>query len=830
MQQIEINEKFEEVLNFINNTNENVFLTGKAGTGKTTLLKYIKSKTHKRMAIVAPTGVAAINAGGSTIHSFFQFHFGSFIPIINSKNEIDVHGSFKNNFNYRRQKLAILKNLELLVIDEVSMVRADMMDQIDVTLKNIRKNFQEPFGGLQVLLIGDMYQLPPVVKNDELESLKKIYDSFYFFNSKVIQSHFPIYIELNKIYRQKEQQFVDILNAVRSNTVNETILNELNNKFEAEIVKSEFEKCITLTTHNSKADKINEETLKSLKTKEYVFKAKIKGSFNENSYPVDEQLKLKVGTKVMFLKNNTEKNYYNGKIGYIKSINDDFVIVKCTEDFNEIKVENEVWNNIAFELNEQTKTIEEKVLGSFTQLPLRLAWAVTIHKSQGLSFDKVIIDAAEAFTAGQVYVALSRCRSLQGLKLSSKIRKEVLFNDEKIIDFSKNKLDDNNIIDLYVKSEKKYFKYLILQLYDFTSIKNSFSELKSIIYFHKKQLNTEHENWLINFNENLIKEINVAVKFSLQLQNLILQYNQIDNETITERLTKSAHYFDVSLTNILKQLKENEIYTESTETAEEINELLNELFELLFEKRIYINTLFSGFNHSKLIKAKLNIKFPEEKINIYVAKKKVKINDKIKNNSLYEKLTDLRNKLCNELNLPIYRVANAKTLKELSERMPDNETELLEISGFGKAKINRFGKAILEIIINYKKENNITSEFIFNETDFNKKNKKEKITELKPKGATYETTLNLINSGMKLEEISLVRKLNISTIEAHVAKLIKEGLLDVHQFIKAERLLIIENLINTNPNLKTLNALKEKLPYDFTFNEIKMALSALQGN
>lgn len=828
MQHLEINEKFEEVLNFINNTNENIFLTGKAGTGKTTLLKYIKTKTHKRIAVIAPTGVAAINAGGSTIHSFFQFNFGAFIPVTNTKNEVDISKSFKNNFNYRRQKLAIIKNLELLVIDEVSMVRADMMDQIDVTLRNIRKNFKESFGGIQVLLIGDMFQLPPVVKNDEFDSLKKIYESFYFFNSKVIQSHFPIYIELNKIYRQKEQQFVDILNAVRTNTVSNEILNELNKKFDANILKSEFEKCITLTTHNTKADKINEEALKSLNTKEFKFKAKIKGLFNESAYPVDEELKLKVGAKVMFLKNNTEKNYYNGKIGYVTSVKDDFVFVKCEEDYNEIKVEAEVWNNITFELNEQTKAIEEKILGSYSQLPLRMAWAVTIHKSQGLSFDKVIIDAAEAFTAGQVYVALSRCRSLEGLKLSSKIRREVLFNDEKIINFSKKKLDDKNITDLYKASEKKYFERLLLQLFNFTDINNSFTELKSIIYFHKRNLNAEHENWLNNFNESFNKETEVATKFSLQLQNLIIQTNQINDNAITERLIKSANYFDVCLMALLKQLKANTIYTESTETAEEINELINELFELIFEKRTYINTLTHGFNHNKLIKAKLSIIFPDDHINIYVAKKKAKTNETIKNNTLYQKLTDLRNKLCNELNLPVFRVANSKTLKELSERMPSNELELIKISGFGKAKINLFGQSFLEIINKYKVENDIISEFNFSQIELDKKSKKPKNT--KSKGATYETTLKLIESGMGLEEVSLVRKLNITTIEGHVAELIKEKLLDVNQFVNANRFLIIEKIIIENPDLKTLNAIKEKLPEDFTYSEIKMALSALQSN
>ncbi|MCA6436917.1 MAG: AAA family ATPase [Bacteroidetes bacterium] len=835
MTNLEINEKFEEVLNFINHTNECVFLTGNAGTGKTTLLKYIKSKTHKRMAIIAPTGVAAINAGGTTIHSFFQFNFTTFLPKIKSNGEVDYLSSFTQNFNFRAGKLGIIKNLELLVIDEVSMVRADMLDQIDIALRNIRKIFDLPFGGVQVLLIGDMYQLPPVIKSDEMALLSTVYNAFYFFNSKVIEKHFPVFVELTKIYRQKDERFVDLLNAVRLNIITEQQLEMLNQRFDPQLTKSDYENNITLTTHNAKADKINTEALQSISGKEYCFEAKVKGSFNENAYPVEETLWLKVGSKVMFLKNNNEKNYYNGKIGFVTKLTDEFVFVKCEEDYQEIKVERETWSNVNYALNEQTKNIEENVLGSFIQFPLRLAWAVTVHKSQGLSFEKVIVDVGESFSAGQVYVALSRCRSLEGLKLSSKISRSVLFNDERIIHFSNRKTSDGDLHIKFKSAQQTYYTQVLLNTFNPHQLKSGLTELKSLIYFHKKHLNSGSSEWTEEYSADLAKEIDFIEKFRSQLQALILKEPDMFATNLTERLKKAAVYFEVAFQRLMTKLVSNPILTESVESAEEINTLLNELYDLLFEKQAYIKSFSDGFNYPAIIKVKQHLKFPEKRLSIYALKKSAKVEGDVKHRDLYQQLSNLRNLICVENKLPIYRVLSNKSLKELSELLPSNKEELLKINGFGKVKVEMFGSEFLELINAYRDTNGIHQELNF--TKSTKKSKPDKLKEVKEKAldkttkiSTYETTYKLIEAGMGLSEIASVRKMAISTVEGHVAVLIKQGLLDVRRVLPQETIVALTKIIQDNPELKTLNELKAVAPEKYTFSELRMVLNFLQSN
>ncbi len=835
MSNLEINEKFEEVLNFINHTNECVFLTGNAGTGKTTLLKYIKSKTHKRMAIIAPTGVAAINAGGTTIHSFFQFGFTTFLPKFKPSGEVDYLASFAQNFNFRAGKLGIIKNLELLVIDEVSMVRADMLDQIDVTLRNIRKVYDLPFGGVQVLLIGDMYQLPPVLKSEEMALLGSVYNSFYFFNSKVIEKYFPVFVELTKIYRQKDQRFVDILNSVRLNTITEQQLEILNQRYDSQLTQSDYEKNITLTTHNAKADKINSEALQNLNAKETCFEAKIKGSFNENAYPVDEVLRLKVGAKVMFLKNNIEKNYYNGKIGYVTKLTDDVVFVKCDEDYQEIKVERETWSNVNYVLNEQTKSIEEKVLGSFIQFPLRLAWAVTVHKSQGLSFEKVIVDVGESFSAGQVYVALSRCRSLEGLKLSSKISRSVLFNDERIIQFSNRKTSENDLHQKYKAAQQTYYTQILLNIFSPELFKNGLTDLKSLIYFHKKHLSSGSSEWTEEFSTDLLKEIDYVEKFRSQLQAFVLAEADVTATNITERLKKAAGYFDEVFERLIAKLISNPILTESVESADEINTILNELYDLLFEKQAYIKSFNVGFNYSAIIKVKQQLKFPEKRISIYALKKKTQVEGDVKHQNLYQQLSNLRNLICVENKLPIYKVLSNKSLKELAEFLPSNKDELLKINGFGKVKVETFGSDFLKLINAYREEHGMEQELNF--TNSTKKSKPEKVKKVKEKSSdktakvsTHETTFKLIEAGMGLTEIASVRKMTLSTVEGHVVVLIKQGLLEIHKVLSQETISTLSKIIQDNPELKTLSELKAKAPEKYTFSELKMVLNFLQGN
>ncbi len=396
---------------FVRQTNCHIFLTGRAGTGKTTFLHDLKKKAGKRMVVTAPTGVAAINAGGMTLHSFFQLPFGPFIPGDNT---------YLGQHRFSREKINIVKTLDLLVIDEISMVRADLLDGVDYVLKRYRHS-SLPFGGVQLLLIGDLHQLPPVVKEAEWQLLRQYYDSPYFFASLALRETELIPIELRHIYRQSDARFIDLLNRVRDNLLDPSSLKELNSRCIPDFTPADNEGYITLCTHNSGADAINQGKLQQLPTKATSSGRHRRGLSRNTAYPTSARLELKVGAQVMFVRNDAspEKRYFNGRIGKITGISGDFISVQCPEDSSEIEVEQATWENIEYKIDPETLEISQNTVGSFEQFPLKLAWAITIHKSQGLTFERAVVDARAAFAHGQVYVALSRCKTFDGLVLSS---------------------------------------------------------------------------------------------------------------------------------------------------------------------------------------------------------------------------------------------------------------------------------------------------------------------------------------------------------------------------------------------------------------------------
>ena len=431
---MESNPQLELAYDFLEYTGVNVFLTGKAGTGKTTFLRELKRRSPKRMIVVAPTGVAAINAGGVTIHSFFQLPFGPYVPGVT---EVVGQGDklhYTHKFN--REKINIIKTIDLLVIDEISMVRADLLDAVDDILRRYRSK-NEPFGGVQLLLIGDLQQLAPVVKEDEWALLKQHYASAFFFHSKALAATRYVMIELKHVYRQQDREFVDLLNRVRENRVDTAVLGMLNRRYIPDFKPSDEEGYITLTTHNHQAQRINDVKMAELSTRAYSFKAEVKDNFPTYSYPTEETLVLKQGAQVMFVKNDSspEKRYYNGKIGKITAINDRSIEVVGKEDGLKIQVTPEEWTNTRYTLDEETREITETVEGTFKQYPLKTAWAITIHKSQGLTFERAIVDANAAFAHGQVYVALSRCKTFEGLVLSSPVTMSSLVSDGAIDEF-----------------------------------------------------------------------------------------------------------------------------------------------------------------------------------------------------------------------------------------------------------------------------------------------------------------------------------------------------------------------------------------------------------
>lgn len=827
MNEIELNPQFEHVLNFVNQTNHLVFLTGKAGTGKTTLLKYIKHNTSKQMAVVAPTGVAAINAGGSTIHSFFQFPFTPFLPVLKENNEQDFSKSNLPALKYNSLRLSIFRKLELLVIDEISMVRADLLDQIDITLRQTRKKWHLPFGGVQVMLIGDMHQLPPVVQQEEWKILGTVYNSPYFFDSLVIKNNRPVYIELEKIYRQKEQDFIDILNKVRNNQLGTRDFELLNKHYRPDLTKEFIQNNITLTTHNKKADDINTELLNALPGKAYKFRCTVEGSFGEKNYPAEEELILKTGARVMFLKNNNEKNYYNGKIGVVTFINDEKIKVKCEEDQFEIEVIKETWTNVNYTVNKQTKVLEEEIIGTFSQFPLRLAWAITIHKSQGLSFDKVIIDAAASFSAGQVYVALSRCRGLSGLTLSSKINSAVLFNDKNIQNFSATRQPADEVTAIFNSSKTIYIRSLLLSLFDLSDSYQDRLDLAGTTQAYKIKIHSAGQEWCSRFFSSIDHLYQVSNKFKNQLAALLDHTQNPEQDLqVQKRIREAVSYFYTEIDALLLQFKSIPAFTESKEAADELNPLLQKIVEDLFSKNALMQACNQGFKLDVFLEAKLKIKYPALKVNVYENAKNAGLLAGVKHPDLYKQLLLLRDEICNDEHKPIYMVANSKSLKELTEYLPVTAEELLKISGFGEARVDAYGDQFLQIIKDYISEHHLIPDRELVSSKKVKKKKQEKKTEAeKEKKPSKEQTFELFKQGLSLEEIAMLRKYTITTLEGHLAAYVATGDIDINRLVSPEKQSIITKALEGFNKAVGLNVIKSALPQDISFSEIKYVLA-----
>jgi len=528
---------------FVLNTDKNVFLTGKAGTGKTTFLHHIIKKSKKQTMVVAPTGVAAINAGGMTIHSVFQLPLTAFIPQQNAGVDPTYFTDWTNLrtlHNMRKEKINLIKELELLIIDEISMVRADLLDAIDFSLKKYRRN-NLPFGGVQVLAIGDLFQLAPVIKEQAWFILKNYYQSIYFFSSLAWQNATALTIELKKVYRQKDEHFVQLLNNVRWGEHTPKDIARLNQNYSRKPDKTSV---ITLTTHNYKAKNINTSEINKLSTPTKTFKANVNGKFNESAYPIDAELTYKVGAQVMFIRNDAEGAYYNGKTGVITDIKKEVITVKDDQD-NELKVGPIEWLNSRYSVDKETQKIKKEDIGSFRQVPLKLAWAVTVHKSQGLTFDKVIVDLEDTFAPGQLYVALSRCRTLEGLQLSSEISAHNVIVDATIVDFHKNEELPANIEAILTAAKLGYENKLLQKAFSLKKIVDAHQQWS---YSFKKLAN----NQVKAEGLTLLKSIEVAlrgldavvVKFDKQLdQYFRLDNNESQTKAITVRCQKATTYF-----------------------------------------------------------------------------------------------------------------------------------------------------------------------------------------------------------------------------------------------------------------------------------------------
>ncbi|MDO5569941.1 MAG: AAA family ATPase [Bacteroidales bacterium] len=699
----EINTQAELARNFIENTNVNIFLTGKAGTGKTTFLRSLKASSPKRMIILAPTGVAAINAGGVTIHSFFQLPFAPFIPQSTFTKDETVK-NFANKFS--REKINIIKSLDLLVIDEISMVRSDLLDAVDTILRKY-KNRYKPFGGIQLLMIGDLQQLAPVIREDEWSLLKGYYASPYFFHSHSLNETNFITIELQKVFRQSDPGFVSILNSVRENQITQSVIDALNQRYKPGFNPNDEEKYITLTTHNYQADSINKTKIDEIDEPEFTFKAKIEGDFPEYSYPTNEKLTLKKGAQVMFVKNDPtpEKRFYNGKIGRITAIGKGGIVVKC--DDITINVETQVWTNAKYTIDPESKEITEKIEGSFTQYPLKTAWAITIHKSQGLTFDKAIIDAGKAFTHGQVYVALSRCRTLNGLVLRTPISSSAIMSDRIIDNFNQEHINNFSPVDILDRAKKDYFVELVFEQFDFRSI---MTRLQYLIRILDENLSKLYPSLVEDYKKMSVvadeKIYQVGIRFRNQLTMIISELDSYENnDIINDRTSKGAAYFIDNIKEILLEKIESTSF--NIDNKEIKNNINKEISALLFEINLKIETLnecTDGFSTKKYLSAKSKASIEKDKPKKETSPKikKEVISSDINNPELYSRLNKWRKAEADEKNLPVYTIIQQKAMIGLSNKMPSSKKELLSIPGIGKKIVEYYGEKIIEIIDEYR--------------------------------------------------------------------------------------------------------------------------------
>ena len=690
---------FELAERYVTCTGKSVFLTGKAGTGKTTFLKHITRTTSKRFVVLAPTGVAAINAGGSTIHSFFQLPLCPYLPDV--KELITEYQTPERYRSLRKERVNIIRTLDLLIIDEISMVRADLIDAVDMTLRRYRRN-DKPFGGVQLLMIGDAQQLSPVVKENERPYMSQVYPSPYFFHAKALQKMDYVTIELQKVYRQKDREFLDILNAVRENRITSEILKKLNTRVHA---YDEEDEPIRLTSHNAKADSINLMKLDLLPGEPYSFEAETEGEFPENSYPADFVLTLKVGAQVMFIRNDPEGEYYNGKIGKVESIDSRGLIQVTDEDSGLINVTPVEWENIQYVLDEESGEIVPSVLGKFRQFPLRVAWAITIHKSQGLTFDRVTIDAGAAFAFGQVYVALSRCRTLEGISLDTPISYSAICSDMHVSDFNARIPEIQSVESALENEERTYLFDTLRNIFDLDDVSKTLGWLRKTWVGSLENIYTSEYQTLLEWL-NRVRDIGrTAETFQKQLSRIEAARME-DDSYLKERLLKASEYF----LPVFEQLRNfslacSDLEIDNKETKKRVKEASDELLTLL---DIGCSTLQmiqkDGFSIDSYNRIRTECMLEDRK---KTRKGRLrKLDHKpgeagIVNEELRERLQEWRSARFKQDNVPAYTIMHQSTLMEIATFIPKTKKELLAIKGFGEARFQKYGEEILKITADY---------------------------------------------------------------------------------------------------------------------------------
>ncbi len=816
------NPQLKLAYDFIENTGTSVFLTGRAGTGKTTFLRNIRNSSFKRSVVVAPTGVAAINAGGVTIHSFFQLPFGPILPgSANNQNQEPEKRFLKLN----KEKINIIRSLDLLIIDEVSMVRADLLDGIDRVLRRYRQR-NMPFGGVQMLLIGDLQQLPPVVKEEEKDLLSPWYSTFFFFGSLALRETQYISIELKHIYRQTDREFIGMLNKVRDNMLDNQVLALLNQRYRPNVAEFQNQGYITLTTHNQQAREINIRRLEELKKTKRHFTARIEGEFPESAYPTEQNLVLKTGAQVMFVKNDPspEKLFYNGKTGKVAGMDDEVIYVECPEDKENIAVSRLTWENNRYALDPDTKEIKENTIGSFTQFPLKLAWAITIHKSQGLTFDKAIIDANAAFAHGQVYVALSRCKTLEGLILSTQISRQSIKSDHSIKDFTQN-IEQNPPNEGVLNQARLQFQYELLEdLFNFSPLRYRLNYLRKAANDNPGSVD---EGLLPLLNESdrfLHKELmEIASKFMVEINKHVGRQKDIENNALLqERVSKACDYFlpkieagfETMLTNL-------DLDVDNRQLKKNLTEAHQRLITELTIKKACMEACRQGFKTPLYLETRAKAAIEPDVKSGSRKVKTVSESDTSQHPELMKAIRTWRDKVADQTNKPIYAILPKKSMITITNTLPATKKALQAIHGMGKVKVAEYGDDIISLVMDYCTNNDITPSWEIEQPREHKAQKPLK----KP---TAEISLELFEQGKTVEEIAAERNLAVSTIEGHLATYVKTGQIPVNKLVDIQKTEPVLEFLKSKNGEATLSETKNAMGENFSWPEVRIIFAYYQ--
>ena len=806
---------------FVQHTGCNIFLTGKAGTGKTTFLRNLQKNTAKRTIITAPTGVAALNAGGVTLHSFFQLPFGPFVP-----GRETYERNKQRQFRFSKEKKRIIKSLDLLVIDEISMVRADLLDAVDAVLRRHRRNNQ-PFGGVQLLMIGDLHQLSPVAKRDDWQFLQQHYESVYFFSSKSLEHTELVIIELKQIYRQSDAGFIKLLNRVRDNRLDESNMADLNRRYIEGFIPGEDHGYITLTTHNSNADSINQKRLRALTKKEHRFKAEISGDFPEHIYPTSHALLLKEGAQVMFVRNDSsaEKLYYNGKIGRITKISGKNISVICPGDSQDIVVEPVIWENIKYTLNEKSRDIDEETIGKFEQYPLKLAWAITIHKSQGLTFDKAIIDAQAAFAHGQVYVALSRCKTLDGMVLNSPISSRGVETDEAVMCFNKNARQNPPSESRLQAAKISYQQQLLLDCFDFGLLRNRLNYLDRLLTGNAGVVQISGVADIRHLEKMATEDIFiVGEKFKNQLRTIFSDSDLPGSDPqILERLSKASEWFQEKFAFIFgDSVQKMHIDTDNSELRKKTTHALNDLKKEVAVKLAGVQCCQKGFSPSSYLSAvsAAEIDFLPQK------EKKTRppayTEADVVHPELFQSLKEWRSRKAKEEEVAHFQILHQRVLIQIVVCLPDNTTDFRKIKGVGKKTVEKYGEDLVALVSSYRQKHRLEKVVPPDPKKVPEESNPAKMEA--PVSDTKQISFDMFNKGGTIMEIAEERGLVQSTIEGHLSFFVEKGKLDIDKLLSPEKQEAIEKKLAAEQN-NTFSKIKKDLGDDYSYGEIKMMLA-----